>query len=193
MSVDPPDFWPTDISLDALSPAMILSQQAEALSRRTRGLVVAELIQDQGDDIVRLAFDLVAPTSRYQHRLLMIRYVRGTVYPAVITVSRLTDIPKNGVKPALDWGVTEDEIERSRVAYSSTEFENLLRVILGSPQSKATIVSLIAKTNETKQPPRLLFQPISTTSATKTSKPTKNTNPTASETTPTEVTTKDGR
>jgi len=156
MADEPADFWPDDIAIDALSPAMIFNQQSEMLARKTKGLIHGELVLEESDQLVKLYFDLVATAASFRHRLLIVRYGEA-VYPAVLTAMRQTDFPEHlNLLPSKTWGVNDEEKERSRVAFTPEEFEELFKSVINSKRAKASVLSLIAKSNETKFPPRFI-------------------------------------
>ncbi len=79
---DTNDLWPDDIGFsDVIPPATILRQQAALLSRKTKGLVVAEVNTVSDGDSFRHNFFLTAPALD-NYRYSLIRVVHGIqLYP----------------------------------------------------------------------------------------------------------------
>jgi hypothetical protein len=145
------DLWPDEITVDVVSPAMILNKQADALARRTQGMVRGDVsIEEVTHGPSTLFFDLVAPAASYRRRILAVRFSESLVYPAVLTSHDKIELPR-GPTPATNWGLQAEEARRSRVAYTPSEFERYLAAIFSSGRVKSAVLSLIAKSNEVRQ------------------------------------------
>jgi hypothetical protein len=152
MNSDEGDLWPDEITVDALSPAMILNQQAEALTRRTQGLVRGDLsVIEDPRTVSTLHFDLVAPAVPYRRRILVVRYNGNAVYPAVITSHDAITL-SSGTHPGVGWGIEGfEDRQRPRVSYTPSEFEKYVAQILSSGRVKSAVLALIAKTNDVRR------------------------------------------
>ena len=127
-----PDLWSDDITVDVLTPLAILRAQVQGLERRTKGLLEVEINSQEKDREVEHWFDLVAPALGFRERILQVIHGKFMVYPVRLFAE------------GLDQG--------SGTAMSQEEFVNLLRKVLRSGQVRASIQSLIARSNETKAP-----------------------------------------
>lgn len=149
------DLWPVDIDVDALSPLMILNQQAEILAKRTKGLVRGDIsIDERTDEVSEILFDLLSPAASYRQRILTIRQSGDLVYPALITSHVFVDLGQ-GITPEFGdkWSVDPKEIYLSRLAYTPKALENYLSLIFSSLEVKAIILSLIARSNQLQHSP----------------------------------------
>ena len=150
-----PDLWSEDIGLDILSPAIILNTQAAIIQKRTKGVIVAELIQRKFRNVTELYFDLKGQAARHRSRLMVCRFLDDNVYPVWITSEALNE----GRYSDEDDSVVESpfvmdpaELRATTVATDQQDFMIAVSAVLRSIIVKSTINSMIAKSNETKQP-----------------------------------------
>jgi len=148
MSTELLDLWPTDLDLDAPSPLMILNIQAEALTRRTKGVIRGEVtlnseVPTGGEaSVEQLNFDLVAPAVGFRQRLLFVRYGKETLYPVAVMSDAFENQAPTTITP------TTSDRTRAHFAASPQEVKELLKLVFNAPTTKATLSSLIARSNE---------------------------------------------
>lgn len=149
------DFWP-DIRSDVRSPAMILNEQAEALLKKTRGVIQPDLLEECSRGIVKLYFDIVAPAANnYRQRVLTVRQKESGTYPAVITASSLSQFNGHGkykyrLAKFVEWEMADAEGICSYLTQDPEEFDNLTAMVLQSVSVRTSLISLLAKSNEAK-------------------------------------------
>ena len=148
-----PDLWGDAITVDDPSPLMILLEQVMAIEQRTKGLIVAELIQRKSGRVTELLFDLKSESARHRSRLLVCRHLDDDVYPVWVTALPLRGsklhIHQDPVPP--DLGLDEDEKNATVAAFSQDVFIELVQRVLQSEDVITKIRSMIAKNNEKKQ------------------------------------------
>jgi len=148
-----PDLWSTEIGLDELSPVIILNTQAANIQRRTKGLIVAELIQRKSGDTTELFFDLKSQAARHRSRLMVCRHSNDDVYPVWVTSQALDqEWGEDYVGPPILFGLDSNEWRATEIAHGQDEFLGLVSKVLTSSEVRSKISSMIAKSNETKQP-----------------------------------------
>jgi hypothetical protein len=153
MATDESDLWPADLVVDVRSPIMILNEQAEALSKRTKGIVKGEVVSGVSGRFEQPSFDLVAPAVGVRHRILRVRYSKELPYPVVLIAGPLqrnivafADQP-DFATPA-EWNLAGDEAAQARLAHTPNEVREFLKTIFNAPTSRATLFSLVARSNE---------------------------------------------
>ncbi len=148
-----PDLWSTEIGLDELSPVIILNTQAANIQRRTKGLIVAELIQRKSENVTELFFDLKSQAARHRSRLLVCRHLGDNVYPVWVTAKALLNesLYDSTASTKNSFGLDKDEWFSTAIAYGQVDFLELVSKVLKSVEVKSKISSMIAKSNETKQ------------------------------------------
>lgn len=154
MANDNSDLWPPDLVVDVLSPIMILNEQAEALTKRTQGIVKGEVLPGVAGKLKQVSFDLVAPALRIRQRILHVRYREEFPYPAVLIAGPLsrgsiTFDPKSAdhADPT-EWMLSGDEQHQARLAHTPSDVRELLKVVFNAPSNRATLFSLVARSNE---------------------------------------------
>jgi hypothetical protein len=152
MSATIPDLWSDRISQSALAPRAILAAQAERLSQKTGGLVEGELYEDRNDNNIILRLDLFAPAIGYRETLLKARHREDRVYPVTITAVGL------GPKAPPPIGVEGEADLPERTATSQDAFLDLVRQVLTSEETVASMGSAVARSNEV-HPPALEVRP----------------------------------
>jgi hypothetical protein len=135
-----PDLWPNDIDVtEVLTPLAIMRYQAGQLRQRTKSLLEAEVDTEEpdGGKVVH-HFDIVAPAlDRYRYRLFTVSHDRALVYPVTLSAPWQDD-----------WNQRDEE------ASTQDEFVKRMAGLLTSDHVKSVIQSLVAQSNESKQPTR---------------------------------------
>jgi len=162
------DLWPSDIkSEEVLSPLDIMTYQAELLASRTGNLLSAEVIRSESADRVKLAFEVHAPRIDRRMQLFTVQHRKEFDYPAVVDAPKhkLPDYLKEryyqpgqseliqnvaGINKALDSVFTAKGrwVENDLRATSPTEFLDILSIVLADATVKASILSLISRSNQ---------------------------------------------
>lgn len=137
------DFWSDDIKVEVLSPLMILRAQVPALRKKTKGILQAkvETLDTQVETVHE--FSLIAPAlDNYKEKILTATHKKNIVYPCTIESPGLERVVGNHFE--------DSEISNVKVAWTQTEFINILREALQSDIVRSTIDSFLAKSNEKK-------------------------------------------
>lgn len=130
-----PDLWPKSIQKSILSPIAILRIQGEALSRRTGGLVMADIVATQDRGRSHVTFDLVAPGLKSSSlRILEIKYSDKSVYPVEVFPP-----PYEGEDPA-----ESDRFE----ADTAEQFMEILKRVFERRDIVSSIQAMIASSND---------------------------------------------
>ena len=152
MSTEIPDLWSDDISVDVLAPLVILRVQAENLSRKTHGVLVAQVSSplSMGET---MSFDLevIAPAVNRRIRILTARHVQSEPYPVIVSSPPLTlSKDSSGRRHRIYDKITLnfDEINTSSVADTQQEMLSLTAAVLQSGWLKSRLQSLVALSNE---------------------------------------------
>ncbi|MBN9121634.1 MAG: hypothetical protein J0I06_21225 [Planctomycetes bacterium] len=154
MAEDDSDLWPADIVVDVVPPVAILNEQAEALAKKTQGIVKGEVRSNTTDQFEQLSFDLVAPAVGLRQRILLMRFVRDFPYPVVLIAAPLTSplAGSSGSPEARDllltWKLSDAEQRQARLAHTPREVRELLKTIFNAPATRGALFSLIARSNE---------------------------------------------
>ena len=134
--------------MDVLPPVAILRVQESALSRKTEGILRAEVRTESDPEKVTHFLILIAPAlSSYQVELLQTSHDWQLAYPAKVKSRGLLPPPKMaGVAqlPGLGAKGAADE----RTAETQEEFTRIVGEILKSGWVRSLIQSLIARSNE---------------------------------------------
>jgi hypothetical protein len=122
--------WSPEIKAGVLSPRELLDLQALALREQSGGLLSAEVREahDKAEGAVYLILDMVAanlPGAR--HRVLTARFFADRIYPCHLDA---------------------DGLRGAEVAYSETDFRELVRQVLHSGEVKSLALSLIARVRD---------------------------------------------
>lgn len=142
------DLWPDDIAVEVLSPVMILKQQAEAISKKTKGLVKGDVRKISIENSEEIAFDLLAPALGLREELLTVRYKRGYPYPSSVSAAALEgSLRLQSPQTPTNWEILEPE-NPCEVAYTPVEFLTILRKVFGARDTLAVISSILARSNE---------------------------------------------
>jgi hypothetical protein len=133
MANEIPDLWGDDIDVDVVPPHVILKTQAEAISRRTKGLLTASVTEDfqkdsEGKTSWFFSLILNAPSLGYDEELLELSHDDKHLYPVRLTML--------------------SGIASSRTCNNQPELLTALAEALTSPTTKAVIASLLARVNE---------------------------------------------
>jgi hypothetical protein len=133
------DLWPDITPAAIVTPASILKTQATALSRKTNGLLQAEVDSSAFGDNISHRLVLVVPAlENYRYSLLRIRQKVTAVYPVYVDEGpiealdekRLTKLKSDAAPPQLP-----DE----------ASFHDWLRNALASAETKRILESLLAQ------------------------------------------------
>lgn len=146
MTVAFDDLWSDDIKVDVRSPFAVLKAQEDGLSRRTQGLLRAEVQTTISETEERHTLDLIAPAlNSYRERILLVTHRKDRAYPATVFAEVFAESPD---RP--DWA-TPDEDDMKRVAATDEELIGLVRIVLRSSTVRALIHSLLARINDQKR------------------------------------------
>lgn len=148
------DLWPSDIKVtDVMTPEEILQEQADALDKRTQGLLRAAVKKVAMGDSVALGFDVEAPRAKRSVRLFTVRHRLDREYPAVVDSSE--ELPEIATKSI---GRRQFELpkdysgDKLSVPASPTEFTAAIERVLAKPEVKGIIFSLISQSQRTPAP-----------------------------------------
>ncbi|VTU01782.1 unnamed protein product [Gemmataceae bacterium] len=159
MPIEIPDLWGDDIKVDVLPPLVILKAQDGAISRKTTGILRAEVLTSESEEpdedgyhkVVTHTLDLTAPALNYSESVLEVSHDSDRMYPAVVSVPDPIDWHARSDSPTpLASGGVLGLMAHSRTvtAHSADEFMTFLGRALQSRYTKATIDSLLAMSNE---------------------------------------------
>lgn len=153
MTNDDFDLWPTDLAVDVVPPLVILNEQAEALSKRTGGIIKVLMLQSSVGPFVQHSLDLWAPAIGFRHRLLLVRYDQTMPYPVVVIAEPLSnDLDHHDLDQPdqSTWKLSEIETKQARLAYTPKDVRDLLKKIFNSPTIRPVLFSMVARSNEVK-------------------------------------------
>jgi hypothetical protein len=154
MASDESDLWPSDLAVDVVPPLTILNEQAEALSKKTGGIVKAEIVHVAvAGAFTQYGLDLWAPAIGFRHRLLLVRYDHTMPYPVVLIAASLLqpmDYHDPNEPDQETWKLNEIETKQARLAYTPKNVRDLLKSIFNSPSTRAALFSMVARSNEVK-------------------------------------------
>ena len=142
------DLWPEDISTDVLSPQAILKFQAAQLEKRTKGILRGRVEEQVSEGNRTLILVAEAPAVSITGELL--RVVSGVerAYPATVYGPGMRhEVPVKVPGPlvALTGGTMTKEY---KVASGESQLIELVREVLASDETRSTLDSLIALSNE---------------------------------------------
>jgi hypothetical protein len=127
-----PNLWPEDLNVDVQTPHAILQVQANLLGKVTRGILQGSVETESTKDEVQHRLVVVAPAyNGYRHTLLVAIHHPDLPYPTEIRAESLQSFA--GEFPT---------------AESDTAMVILVARALGSSETRAIILSLIAMSNE---------------------------------------------
>jgi hypothetical protein len=155
-----PDLWSDDIRADILTPTMILKAQARALTRRTRGLIAAEVFVQEhtsmgaGHPLLVLRLDGVAAASDNQrYSLFSVAHHLRNPYPAALICAskEVADWVRRSkalsvAPPDLLPNPTEPEL--TVFTDAQTAFLAALEALVRSNEVRSLLHSIIAASNE---------------------------------------------
>lgn len=169
MPTEIPDLWGDDIDVDVVPPLAILKTQAEAISRRTKGILKAEVVSSPTSVASRESLSLTAdtggplfepensassqnlpywihmlvlqaPAIEYEEELLTVSHHDKRLYPVTI------EVPSKII-----WTHTKSVFQKTAIECNDQqELLAALSTALGSAPTKSVLNSLLAKVNETK-------------------------------------------
>ena len=151
-----PDLWGDAITVDILTPIAILNAQSEFLKQKTQGIVWGELIGRQKGNVLTVWFDLRAPAlNGFRTRILGVKHLIDQVYPASVTAANLYPTGGDSMPTgALQWDGAQGS-RRSILTPTQEAFIEVVGRVLHSSDVTSTIQSLIARSNEARQPANL--------------------------------------
>lgn len=137
MSGTIPNLWP-EFNVDVLTPVAILRTQAELLSKNTRGILVGEVETEEAEGRVQHRLVVVAPAyNSYRHTLLTVSHDDALPYPVLVKALSL---------------LVRTDFDEGEVYPEAADDEELIKLVgraLRSDDTRSTIISLIAKSNDT--------------------------------------------
>lgn len=136
-----PNLWPDEFKIDVQTPLVILRAQANYLSKVTRGILQGTVETEAADDLVQHRLVVVAPAfNAYRHTLIAALHSKDLAYPVEIRAEALAASEVFANAPVTTYPK----------AYNDEHMNELVARALQSPETKAVILSLIAKSNEAK-------------------------------------------
>ena len=147
MSESIPNLWPEEFKIDVQTPYTILRVQANLLSKVTRGILEGTVETEMSKDRVQHRLVVVAPAyNGYRHTLVVALHNPDLPYPAEVRAKVLGKEVKRDSVISHPFLTTYDTSYPS--ASSDDQMQDLVKQALHSEESKAAILSLIAKSNE---------------------------------------------
>lgn len=149
-----PNLWPPEFKIDVQTPYTILQVQAGLLGKVTRGILKGDVETETSKEQVQHRLVIIAPAYKgYRHTLIVTVHNNDLPYPAEVRADPLAKRVMD-----VDEGVVPDPFHPVYktiypIANSDEQMQDLLKQVLGSEQTKAIILSLIAKSNETSRSP----------------------------------------
>jgi hypothetical protein len=140
-----PILWPNEFKVDVQTPYSILRVQADSLGKVTRGILQGDVETETSNEQVQHRLVVVAPAYHsYRHTLIVVRHGIHLPYPAEVRAEVLAKKEKR------DSGLPGRPIEVTVYpsANSDEQLVNLVQNALWSQETRAVILSLIAKSNE---------------------------------------------
>jgi hypothetical protein len=136
-----PNLWPGAFNVNVQTPYAILRIQANLLSQMTKAILVGEVETETGERMTQHRLVVVAPACNgYRHTLITVIHSTDLPYPAEVQAAPLVGVN-----------------ERGAIVYPSASTDDEMRMLLAkalqSDETKALILSLIAKSNEAATPP----------------------------------------
>lgn len=133
MSQNIKSLWSPDIKGTAFSPLTILKGQVQALALQTRGVLLAEIIEERKDGKIFLSMDIVVPALQgSRHRILKVSHQVGLPYPAWVEAETFR---------------YESATSKKRTN-SDQEFTETVAEVLKSDEVLSVAQSLVALANE---------------------------------------------
>ena len=150
-----PNLWPDTFKVDVQSPLAILRVQAEALGKVTRGLLEGAVETEEGQGVVQDRLVVVAPAyNGYRHTLIVAKHHPTLLYPVELRAEALAKRVRAENTPLTPVTGPTYRTEYPS-AHTDDQMVHLVQQALASDQTKAVILSLIAKSNEAKYAPAL--------------------------------------
>jgi hypothetical protein len=138
------DLWPDDISTDVLSPQAILKFQAAQLEKRTKGILrgrVEEVINDEEKTLILV---IEAPAVSITGELLRVVSKVERAYPVKVYGPGMAHVVADAD--------CEIGVQDYKVANGEGQLIELVREVLAAGETRATLDSLIALSNEANSP-----------------------------------------
>jgi hypothetical protein len=143
-----PNLWPKEIKVDVQTPLAILRVQAELLSKVTRGILEGDVETESSKEKMQHRLVVIAPAyNGYRHTLVTVVYNSDLPYPAEVRAAALAEkVARPSVIDLSSLGSNYNTVYPT--ANSDEQMQALVKRALHSDQTLATILSLIAKSNE---------------------------------------------
>jgi hypothetical protein len=144
MADEIPDLWPDEFKVDVQTPVTVLRVQAQALARKTRGILKAEVETEVWQkDYSQHRFVVIAPAvNGLRQTLVTVRNEKDLPYPATVYSPAINGlIVAHFVSPGSGGPGSTD-------VFDEDELKRTLGLVLGSKEVRAVIISLIARSNE---------------------------------------------
>jgi hypothetical protein len=151
-----PDLWGEVIRVDVRTPTVILKTQGELLQKRSKGILLAEIIVQKSAETQEILFDIRAPAlGPTRQRVLKATHLVDRVYPVVVQSPGLVNTMGVGMSLPV-WFKPESGFDSSCAVIAPTEeaFLQYLAATFQSGEVTSVIQSLIARSNEAAQPPK---------------------------------------
>ena len=150
-----PNLWPHEFKIDVQTPLTILRVQANLLSKVTRGILEGVVETETSNERVQHRLVIVAPAyNGYRHTLFAVLHNPILPYPAEVRARVLAEEVERIDSTGID--VYRETVYP--VANSDEQMQTLVGQALQSEETKAAILSLIAKSNEARQSPSTIPQ-----------------------------------
>ena len=141
------NLWPEQFKVDVQTPYAILQTQAGLLGKVTRGILEAVVETETTEKKVQHRLVVIAPAyNSYRHTLLVARHDRDLPYPAEVQGEALAKTVRHELIPGSVSTVKAETVYPT--ASSDEQMVSLVREALQSEETRAVILSLIAKSNE---------------------------------------------
>jgi hypothetical protein len=143
MSDDESSYWIDDVEVEVLSPLAILRIQAASLSKKTHGLLEAEVVTATTPKTAAHELQLIAPALGGERRtVLTVVHAVNEPYPATVEAAVFEP----------DAGSPDPNDDRRPTAPTVQEFKDLIKRAIQSKPVRAAARSLLARSEETSAP-----------------------------------------
>lgn len=148
-----PNFWPPIFTPRVPLPVALLRQQAGQLLEKSGGVLEAQVISEgAGQGVIRHRFRIVAKALDYWCELFSASHGQDFVYPVTVSFREWDDAVAAERQLQAETGMIgplalHGLFSGDRSAATPDEFTEMLQQILQSKQTRALLLSLIAKIN----------------------------------------------
>ncbi len=148
-----PNLWPEEFKVNVQSPLTILRVQAEQLGKVTRGILAGTVETETSKERVQHRLVVIAPAyNGYRHTLIVATHDANLPYPTEVRAEGLGEERSDRYAPPHPMLPDEMRTVYPR-AYDDGQMQNLVQRALTSAETRAVILSLIAKSNEVQVSP----------------------------------------